>query len=110
MKSLRFGFITDTHYDYKYESRKDDTMETLIDKTNQCYQWFKEKDCAFVIHGGDVFDRHKIYNYDLMKNVRNTLKKYDLTTYFIIGQHDAMGYNQKTISKSNLGFLSDISD
>ena len=29
----KFGFITDTHYDYKYESRKDDTLKTLLDKT-----------------------------------------------------------------------------
>jgi DNA repair exonuclease SbcCD nuclease subunit len=66
MEYAKFGFITDTHYDYKYESRKDNTLDTLIDKTKQCYQWFKEKGCSFVIHGGDMFDRHRIYNFDLI--------------------------------------------
>ena len=41
MAHTKFGFITDTHYDYKYESRKDNTLETLINKTEQCYKWFK---------------------------------------------------------------------
>ena len=105
-----FGFVTDTHYDYKYESRKDNTLETLLNKTKQCYKWFKRQGCKFVIHGGDVFDRHRIYNFDLMRGVRNVLKNSGLKTYFILGQHDAQGYNRATLDKSNLGFIADISD
>ena len=105
-----FGFITDTHYDYKYESRKDNTLDTLLDKTPQCYERIKKNKCACVIHGGDVFDRHRIYNFDLIKGVRNILKDCGLKTYFILGQHDAQGYNKATLEKSNLGFIADISD
>jgi len=105
-----FGFITDTHYDYKYESRKDNTLNTLLDKTQQCYEWFRKNKCAFVLHGGDMFDRHRIYNFNLIKGVRNILKDSGLKTYFILGQHDAEGYNEATLGKSNLGFVSDISD
>lgn len=108
--SQKFGFITDTHYDYKYESRKDDTLQTLINKTHQCYKWFKEQGCSFVIHGGDLFDRHRIYNFDLIRKVRNALKEFDLKTYYIIGQHDLQGYNVNTLKDSNLGFVDDISD
>lgn len=110
MKLNKFGFITDTHYDYKYESRKDNTLQSLLSKTEQCYQFFKEKGCSFVIHGGDMFDRHRIYNFDLIKGVRNVFKKFDIPTYFIMGQHDLQGYNLNTISSSNLGFIQDISD
>lgn len=107
---MKFGFITDTHFDYKYESRKDDTLKTLINKLEQCYAEFVKQGCDFVIHGGDMFDRHRIYNFDLIRDVRNIMKKSGLVTYFILGQHDAQGYNKKTMGKSNLGFVSDISD
>lgn len=106
----KFGFITDTHYDYKYECRKDDTLTTLLDKTRQCYEWFKSEGCEFVIHGGDMFDRHRIYNFDLLSRVRNTLKDSGLRTYFILGQHDLSGYNADTLGASCLGFIDSISD
>ena len=96
----KFGFITDTHYDYRYESRKDDTLKTLLDKTRQAYGWFKSVGCKFVVHGGDMFDRHRIYNFDLLAKVRNTLKESGLTTWFIMGQHDLSGYNADTLSAS----------
>ena len=107
---MKFGFITDTHFDYKYESRKDNTLKTLIDKLEQCYAEFVKQGCEFVIHGGDMFDRHRIYNFDLIRDVRNIMKKSGLITYFILGQHDAQGYNKKSMGKSNLGFVSEISD
>ena len=110
MAYTKFGFITDTHYDYKYESRKDNTLQTLIDKTQQCYKWFKQNGCSYVIHGGDMFDRHRIYNFDLIKKVRRVLKESGLVTYFIMGQHDLQGYNLDTLPASNLGFIEDISD
>jgi len=106
----KFGFITDTHYDYKYDSRKDNTLSTLLNKTEQCYAEFKRKNCSFVIHGGDVFDRHRIYNFDLIRGVRNIMMGSGIPTYFILGQHDAQGYNKATLDKSNLGFISDICD
>ena len=106
----KFGFITDTHYDYKYESRKDDTLNTLLDKTVQAYDWFRSVGCEFVVHGGDMFDRHRIYNFDLLSRVRNTLKNSGLTTYFIMGQHDLSGYNENTLPASSLGFIDSISD
>ena len=106
----KFGFVTDTHYDYKYESRKDDTLKTLLDKTVQAYDWFRERGCEFVIHGGDMFDRHRIYNFELLSKVRNTLKNSGLVTYFIMGQHDLSGYNENTLPASSLGFIDSISD
>ena len=106
----KFGFITDTHYDYKYESRKDDTLKTLLDKTVQAYDWFKSVGCNFVVHGGDMFDRHRIYNFDLLSKVRNTFRNSGLVTFFIMGQHDLQGYNENTLSASSLGFIDSISD
>ncbi len=106
----KFGFITDTHYDYKYESRKDDTLKTLLDKTVQAYDWFRQQGCAFVVHGGDMFDRHRIYNFELLSKVRNTLKESGLVTHFIVGQHDLQGYNATTLAASCLGFIDSISD
>lgn len=106
----KFGFITDTHFDYKYDSRKDDTLNTLLDKTRQCYRWFKESGCEFVIHGGDLFDRHRIYNFDLISRVREVLMNSGLVTHFIVGQHDLQGYNMDTLPASNLGFLQSICD
>ena len=106
----KFGFITDTHYDYRYECRRDDTLTTLLDKTRQCYDWFKSVGCEFVVHGGDMFDRHRIYNFDLLARVRSTLMASGLRTHFIMGQHDLSGYNTDTLGSSCLGFMDAISD
>lgn len=110
MAYSRFGFITDTHYDCKYDCRKDDALSSLIDKTRQCYEWFRQVGCEFVIHGGDVFDRHRIYNFDMMKRVRDVFRSSGLKTYYIMGQHDLSGYNPNTLNASSLGFLDSISD
>lgn len=106
----KFGFMTDTHYDYRYECRRDDTLATLLDKTRQCYKWFRSVGCDFVVHGGDVFDRHRIYNFDLLAKVRRTLKEGGLPTYYIMGQHDLSGYNADTLGASSLGFMDAVSD
>lgn len=106
----KFGYITDTHFDIKHNFRRDDALASLLNKTDLCYRKFVGSGCKFVIHGGDVFDRHRIYNFDLLRAVRNIIMKYDLPTYFILGQHDASGYNRATLDKSNLGFLRDICD
>ena len=57
-----------------------------------------------------MFDRHRIYNFDLLAKVRNTLKESGLTTWFIMGQHDLSGYNADTLPASCLGFIDSISD
>lgn len=106
----RFGFITDTHYDWKYECRRDDALSSLINKTKQCYEWFKANGCEFVVHGGDMFDRHRIYNFDLIRRVRDVFRDGGLKTYYIVGQHDLSGYNMETLPVSNLGFLDAILD
>ena len=108
--SCKFGVITDTHFDYKYESRKDDTLTTLLDKTEQCYRFFEREKCDFVVHIGDLFDRHRIFNYDLLKRVRGVFKNTYLKTIFIWGQHDLYGYARTTTEKSSLAFIRDISD
>ena len=107
---VKFGFITDTHYDWKYECRKDDALSSLLDKTSQAYEWFRSVGCEFVIHGGDMFDRHRIYNFDLIRRVRDVFREGVLKTYYIVGQHDLSGYNMDTLPASNLGFLDAISD
>lgn len=110
MEYSKFGFITDTHYDCKYDCRKDDALSSLIDKTRQCYEWFKSIGCEFVVHGGDMFDRHRIYNFDMMRRVRDVFQEGGLKTYYIMGQHDLSGYNENTLPASSLGFLDAISD
>jgi len=106
----KFGFLTDTHFDFKFACRKDDALETLIDKARQCYAWFRERGCSFVVHCGDVFDRHRIYNFDLIARVRRVFVESGLKTYYILGQHDLQGYNPKSLGQSNLGFVDAISD
>ena len=108
---MRLGFVTDTHFSVTRTGfRTDDFFHSVLEKLRQCYSHFTEEGCEAVIHGGDFFDRHHSYSYQMLTEVRDTLLSTGLRTYYVWGQHDLLGYNRETSSGSNLAFLTRILD
>lgn len=105
MKNLKFGVVTDTHFGGKFENRLDNSNETALKKLNEAYDFFEKEKCEFVIHLGDMFDKQKIKDFELVAKIRDVLKAYKLKTYIILGQHDLAGYNHDSYSESNLFYL-----
>ena len=106
---MKFGFFTDSHFSTKNESRLDNTLQVSIKKLKQALRWFKKNKCDFVICGGDLFDRHRELNFDLLYSVFETIKSQSLKIYYIMGNHDEQGYRWQTVDKSSAGFIEKIS-
>lgn len=106
----RFGYFTDSHFTLKNNVRQDDFFTALLGKLDNSLFHFVKTNCEFVLFGGDFFDKHREFSWDLMYRVREVICKYDIPLYYIAGNHDESGYNVESIARSNLGFLDNISD
>lgn len=106
---VKFGFYTDTHLtNVKVKTRLDDYVTSMLSKIRFCYNKFEESGCEFVVHGGDMFDTHKVYSQDLLLKLFCFFMTAKLPTYIIMGQHDLYGYNQKSYPDSTLYFLTQL--
>ena len=105
---MKFGFYTDTHYTLRCEARTDDTLASFLAKTKEAFEFFVSSGCEFVIFGGDMFDRHRELNFELLRRVWEVYNSFPLPVYFIMGNHDENGYRWQTIDKSNIGFLASL--
>ena len=110
-QSLKFGFITDTHFSViRNNFRTDDYFKSILSKFQQCYRWLESNQAEFVIHGGDMFDKYRSYSHPMVRAVRKVIVNAPFTTYYIWGQHDLLGYNRESGKGSNLSFLDGICD
>lgn len=105
---MRFGFFTDSHFSFKNDNRMDNALQTSIKKLKQALRWFKKNKCDFVICGGDLFDRHRQLNFDLLYSVFQAIKSQSLKVYYIMGNHDQQGYRWQTVEKATVGFVQKI--
>lgn len=102
----RFLFYTDPHLSGQTpRHRIDDFPNVMLDKMEEVYSLARERKCQFVIFGGDMFNTHRIYSYDVIGKVQSIICDSGLTTYAAVGQHDLKGYNPKTLETSVLGFV-----
>ena len=103
---MRGLFYTDIHVSGQTpRNRIDDYPRAIIEKLRETYKIASEKKCDIVLFGGDFFDTHKIYSYDIMSEVIEIISASPLETYCIIGQHDLRGYNPNTYDQSAFGFV-----
>ena len=108
---MKFGYVTDTHImPSQIRSRADNYAQAVLAKLQEAYEIFRKNKVEFVIHGGDLFHRHKIFSYKVLKQVRHTFKANKFITYFIEGQHDLDDYNKESYEDSALEFMADIAD
>lgn len=103
---MRFSFYTDLHLtDNSPCHRIDNYVQTLCNKLKTVYDLSVANDCECVTFGGDFFDRHKIYDYDVIQHAISVIKNSGIQTYACIGEHDLYGHSPETYTKSTLSFL-----
>lgn len=103
---MRFLFYTDSHLTgHTPRHRIDDYPKSLTNKIHEVYQVAKEESCEFVAFGGDFFDSHRIFNYDVISETMDAVCDSNLITYAVIGEHDLYGHNPHTFSSSTLSFF-----
>lgn len=107
----KFLFYTDTHLTGKQiSSRSDDYAESVLRKMRQCYDHAKEIGCDFLVCGGDVFNTHRIFSYDVIMKARDIIMSSGLDSWFIAGNHDVYGLSINYYGQSALAFLENICD
>lgn len=110
-KIYKFGFFTDSHFSViRQDFRTDSFFDSVLSKMRQSYEHFKNEKCEFVLFGGDFFDKYASNSRMMLQSVRDIIMGSGLTTYFIWGQHDLLGYEQDSSKGSNLAFLEAICD
>lgn len=103
---MRFAFYTDVHLSAQTpRHRVDDYPMSLTAKMQEVYDVAREKGCEFLVCGGDLFNSHRIYSYELLSGVMDIICDSGLDTYLTIGQHDILGYNPQTYKSSTLAFV-----
>ena len=103
---MRALFYTDIHISGQNpRNRIDDYPRAILRKLRETYQIARTKKCDMVLFGGDFFDTHKIYSYDIISEAIEIISESPVPTYCIIGQHDLRGYNPNTYNQSAFGFV-----
>jgi hypothetical protein len=102
---MRFLYYTDVHLSGQTpEKRIDDYQKSIVYKLEEIYKKAKDLDADFLVCGGDMFNSHRIFNYELLSEVMDIFSS-GLKTYLAIGQHDIAGYNPTTYKSSTLAFV-----
>jgi DNA repair exonuclease SbcCD nuclease subunit len=95
--------LSDTHLLWdKPISRLDDLHQTQFIKLKFIFDFAKETNSKIII-AGDVFNKPRSWN--LLPEMTDFLKKYDIEIFAIFGQHDTYMYSTETRDKTNLGVL-----
>ena len=103
---MKFTFYTDVHLSGQTPvHREDDYQQALIDKLEEIYNTSVSEGVDFLVCGGDLFNSHRIFSYELLGPVMDIMCDSGLKTYFAIGQHDILGYNPTTYKSSTLAFV-----
>jgi len=102
----RFLFYTDLHLTSRSPvHRIDDYRQAILGKLSEVYLIAEQRDCEFVVFGGDFFDTHRVFSYDLINLTMEIICESQFKTYGILGQHDLNGYNPQTFKSSALSFV-----
>lgn len=104
--SVDFIFFTDTHIAGETpRHRLDDFPVAILAKLREVYSIASERKCRFVACGGDFFNSHRIFDYDLLASVMDVIDGFDGPTYMTVGEHDLYGHNLDTFKTSALAFV-----
>lgn len=104
--STKAIFYTDFHLANKRPiNRNDDFSANQIAKLREIYDTAKQRGVDFVLFGGDFFNTHRIYQFDLISAALDIMCGSGLITYAVQGQHDLIGHQRDTYQKSTLAFV-----
>ncbi|OPJ55097.1 3',5'-cyclic adenosine monophosphate phosphodiesterase CpdA [Alkalithermobacter paradoxus] len=101
---IRTLFFTDVHITGRNpRSRKDNFLDTVLDKLSQLSSIEKERNCDFVLFGGDLFDNPSVSDAvsGRCAKVLRTFKK----LIGVAGNHDLFGNNIDNIKSTRLGLF-----
>jgi DNA repair exonuclease SbcCD nuclease subunit len=100
-------FYTDPHITcVAPRHRCDDYGQAILAKLHEAYALADSEGCDFITLGGDLFNHHRIFSYELINDLMDILCQTKLETYAVVGQHDIHAYNPETFKSSTLAFVS----
>lgn len=103
MKGL---FYTDCHISGKTpRHRIDNYQESIVNKIRETYEIADSTGCSFVGFGGDFFNTHRIFSYELISDIMDIICKSKIKTYMCLGEHDLYGHSPTTYKSSTLAFF-----
>jgi len=102
----KFSFFTDIHLSgVNPRHRVDDFPKTMLAKLREVYEVSNALGCEFVTFGGDFFNSHRIFSYEVISEAMDVMCDTDLKTYACIGEHDLFGHSPNTYQSSTLAFM-----
>jgi predicted phosphodiesterase len=100
----RLLFFTDCHFRHRTPlNRTDDILETALGKMEYILKFAKENKCILIC-GGDFWQTPSQPDF-VAARVAELFEKYNLTTYFLIGNHDCIGGNIDSYKDNKLGLF-----
>ena len=103
---IRFAFYTDAHLSGQNpRHRIDDFPAALIAKLREVYSVAEQHGARFMVFGGDFFNNHRIFSYDVIADAMDIVCESPLTTYACVGEHDLHAHNLKSYVSSTLAFF-----
>ena len=100
---MKILFFTDVHLVGKSNiNRKDNLVETQIDKLNELGRESTKVD--LIMSCGDIFHKHDP-SISTMKTFSNFIEKIDNQFILCPGNHDLYGYNYDGIDNTGLGYV-----
>lgn len=103
---MRFMFFADSHLSGENpRHRVDDFPNAILNKLREAYSIADSEGCQFVAFGGDFFNNHRIFSYDVISDALDVLCGSPLVTYMAVGEHDLYGHSLDTYRSSTLAFF-----
>jgi len=101
MIKVKIALINDTHFGARGDSQLFfDYFMKFFD--NVFFPYLKENDIKTVIHAGDLMDRRKFVNFNILNQIRtrfiNKLKNEGIELHCILGNHDVYYRNTNTVN------------
>jgi DNA repair exonuclease SbcCD nuclease subunit len=103
---MKILFYTDPHVSGVSPSHRiDDYGMSIVEKIRESYQIAKDNGCDIVVLGGDLFNNHRMYSFEILNDLLDIIDGSPVHTYAVIGQHDVLGYNKDSFRTSTLAFV-----
>ena len=108
---MKIALLTDTHFGARNDSPAfSKYFFKFYDEV--FFPYLKENDITTIIHAGDLMDRRKFVNFNVLNQVRNRFVKYikdnNIEMHCILGNHDVYYRNTNEVNSLRELFNNDI--
>jgi DNA repair exonuclease SbcCD nuclease subunit len=102
----KFLFYTDLHLAGESpRHRIDDFPRALLAKLREVYETAVSEACEFVVFGGDFFNSHRVFSYEVIDDAMDIVCDAKLRTYMVVGEHDLYGHSMVTYKSSTMSHV-----